>query len=322
MYNYIINPITKRKVKINGNKGIEILQKYLNQKGGGKSTKKAAKKKTAKKKTPKKKTPKKKAPKKKAAKKKTPKKKAPKKKAACNISCDNDMDQKLLNIQSNRLCEILHRNISKNSNKKVLLLGDGEGHGFNAIGFIINFIINMKNLKLPHGNVYLELYNDKNLNEKQYEWYKQDIENIERIGFNVIGLETPYTVHPIDKKIDPVKWTNENRIKESNPIWANIINDTLKKDTLNIISVGSHHNYTTPAGTGLQEILEKIYKIQSDKYELINNCQNFSKTCCDDDNNICNPNNNNFKMTKTFSDYNEWKEDNVNMIYGFDDCFY
>ena len=30
-YNYIINPITKRRVKINGKKGREILQKYINE---------------------------------------------------------------------------------------------------------------------------------------------------------------------------------------------------------------------------------------------------------------------------------------------------
>jgi hypothetical protein len=275
MYNYIINPITKRKVKTNGKKGIGILQKYLNQLGGGE----------------------------------------------CNINCtDNDMDQELLNIQSNRLCKILLTNISENSNKKVLLLGDGGGHGYNAIRFIINFIKNMKELKLPIGNVYLELYNDKKLLNEYQSQYKKEIDYIEGIGFNVVGLETPDTA-PIDKKTeDLVKWTNENRIKESNPIWANIVNDTLEKDKLNIISVGSHHNYNTPAGIGLQDIL-KEYNIISDKYELINDCQYFSNTCCYDKN-TCNANERDkFTMTKTFSDYNEWKEDGVNIIYEFDDCF-
>ena len=67
----------------------------------------------------------------------------------------------------------------------------------------------------------------------------------------VIGLENTIT-SPEDATEE---FLHNDRIRLSNPIWTRIINETIEPNKLNIVSVGSSHNFTFGEKIGLKDLL-------------------------------------------------------------------
>ena len=236
-----------------------------------------------------------------------------------------DMNKNTFNYYSNQLKEILIDNSKKERN--VLLLGDGTGHGWNSIRSIAKFIINKGlNTEIALGNVYLEYHREvKGIKKYQIainRRYRNDKELIERAGFKVIGLETTIT--------SPKNATEEflrDRIILSNPIWTGIINETIEPNKLNIVSVGSSHNFTFEEKTGLKDLLEDI-GISVSLYEVIGDCEKIlPEECCkgyNTNNKYCSNLDNRLyrsNMNKILTDLDQCAQpQKVNILYDFDKC--
>ena len=238
------------------------------------------------------------------------------------------MNKHTLNHYANDLEKILVDN-SEIRGRNVLLLGDGNSHGWEAIKLIAKFIIkNELNIKL--GNVYLEYHNVEEISEDyQYvsnRYYMDEIELIERAGFKVIGLENTIT----SPENATEEFSRDHRILLSNPLWTRIINETIEPNKLNIVSVGSSHNFTFGKKIGLKDLLID-YGISVSLYEVTLDCEmllpNTATACCvgyDVNNEVCSslpeeeyPKN----INKILTDLDpEAPPQNVDIIYNFGSC--
>jgi len=199
-----------------------------------------------------------------------------------DFTCENTdmefMNKHILNHYVNDLKTILINN-SIIEGRNVLLLGDGDRHGWNAIILISNFIIK-HGLDVELGNVYLEYHNEDMISEDYQRVnnsrYRDDVELIRRAGFTVIGLETTVTSpHPPTQD-----FADNRRIIVSNPIWTRIINTTIVPNKLNIVSVGSSHNFTFREKRGLKDLLEDS-EISVSLYEVTVDCEALlPENCC------------------------------------------